>query len=241
MMFFNNRTFREPSTQAPLTCETHHAYSLDQICLSPKCRASGRLCVMCSYEGHRGHQIMPFQIFIEQAKEAWHKEKDDNEHILEDCLFSLNNLKKKINSVKKGIEEKINALFSEIEEEIERKQQLLLEFKKMDDFFSESLKMIEECGSNKQQKTFDCVPKIMEKLKIDNMEIVGVNKNNEKLKIIKESIENLENQFDKEIWVTVWRLEQEMAEFPTAKEYLEERKEADWKLRKSPQSMISAI
>ena len=240
-MFFNNRTFRETISHPPSSCQKHTSYSLDQICLNPKCKMSGKLCIMCSYESHRGHQIIPFQVFVEQTKEVWHKDKEENENILEDCFISLNNLKKKLGSVKKGIEEKINALFLEIEEEIERKQQILFDIKKMESSLAESLKMLDERASH-TGVTFDYVPKIMEKLRIENMEIVGVCKNDEKIKIIKESINNLENQFDKDIWTAVWRLEQDMADIPITKnKSKEERKEGDWNMRKNHKpGLISA-
>ena len=240
-MFFNNRTFTETTSHPSPFCQKHTSYSLDQICLNPKCKMCGRLCILCSYELHRGHQIMPFQVFVEQTKEAWHKDKEENENILEDCFISLDNLKKKLSSVKKGIEDKINALFVEIEEEIERKHQIILDIKKIEGCLAEGLKMLDECASN-NVLTLDYVPKILDRLKVENMEIVGVCKNDEKIKIMKESINNLENQFDKDIWTAVWRLEQDMADIPITKDKSkEERKEGDWNLRKNHKpGLISA-
>ena len=67
-------------------------------------------------------------------------------------------------------------------------------------------------------------------------------KSDEKIKIIKESINNLENQFDKDIWTAVWRLEQDMADIPITKnKSKEERKEGDWNMRKNHKpGLISA-
>lgn len=56
--------------------EFHDNYPLNLICLEKNCLENRLICVMCNYENHRQHNIVPLKIFINKFRESFNDFQD---------------------------------------------------------------------------------------------------------------------------------------------------------------------
>lgn len=222
MMFFSEFPSISTTTQ---TCSIHPNYSLDLICLNPDCTSSSKLCVLCSFESHRNHQTIPIKIFLSKCEELISNNKNEHLNIeIQQIEYELHRLQSKLIIFRQRIESKIKLIFEQMNELLEKQCRSLKETQYNDYFFWDNLMKAKQT----HRSSFSNFQNLMDSITInfDEFYLKRPSINKEKLIKVKETVNNLERDFDISVKRKLVHFEEALEELPERfKNPFEERKE----------------
>ncbi|KAL4459918.1 hypothetical protein ABPG74_003444 [Tetrahymena malaccensis] len=155
----------------------HESNLLNQVCIDTQCKNRGLICLFCQYHSHKGHEIRPLKIFLNEYQ-ANYKKFEENEYVSAEkdnkaIVESYQGIHECISVFQGIINEQIDKLKDDLQNQIQIKKKLLQDTSLGDGSmtFQKALSNIleNECVSAEEQ--IQCISVLVSKVNSVNMAI----------------------------------------------------------------------
>lgn len=169
--------------------ESHLSYQLNLICLERNCTSNRITCVLCSYQLHKNHYIVPIKIFSDKYKEFLNNE-NKSESLTQIPLEDTKPLSNEIFEKSKELCERRLQVFSDFE--INFSKFIETEINSIQDSrsFDENITLIESektlTAQTAKKLINDLLSKVKDSSKLDQINKIGFNHSIERDNIAKE-------------------------------------------------------
>ncbi|KAL4506566.1 hypothetical protein ABPG72_000137 [Tetrahymena utriculariae] len=107
----------------------HESNLLNQVCIDTQCKNRGLICLFCQYHSHKGHEIRPLKIFLNEYQ-ANYKKFEENENVSAEkdskaIVESYQGIHECISVFQGIINEQIDKLKDDLQNQIQIKKKLL--------------------------------------------------------------------------------------------------------------------